>query len=98
MPAACESTSDCCSVVQRSRAMRVVDSAPKPVDTPYTGFPDSDRLWICCQLRSIPGYASGLSSTRASSRATRATSSGVSVAPPISTVFSAIVIHLHHVV
>ena len=55
MPEACESTSDCCRVVQRSRAIRVVDSAPKPVETPYTGFPDSDSFWICCQLRSIRG-------------------------------------------
>ena len=53
MPAACERISACCSSARRSGAMDVFASAPKPVETPYTGRPEASMESTMARLRAI---------------------------------------------
>lgn len=74
-PAACDRTNDRCRWVRRSAGMCFVASAPKPVDTPYTGRGSAASASTSSRVVVIAVTASGVSSTRAPTRATATTSS-----------------------
>ena len=75
IPAACERTRLRCNWARSSGLMWRTASAPKPVDTPYTGSGLAARASITSRARATPSIASGAVSTRAPSRATASTSS-----------------------
>ena len=69
-PAACERTSERCSWARISAGMCRVASAPKPVETPYTGSSDAASSSMTSRARAIAASASSVRWTGAPSRAT----------------------------
>jgi len=71
--AACDRTSERCNCARSSGAICRVASAPNPVETPYTGSPDSASASMCAREAATRASASPLISTRALPRATATT-------------------------